>query len=41
MKSSFEELNHFITSITPVAAIAKTIIFIDNIDTAGKIAIHL
>lgn len=40
MRISFKELNYLVTSITLAAAISKTIIFSDNIDTVRKIAIH-
>lgn len=34
-------LDNLITLITPILAILKTIIFIDNIDIAKNIAIYL
>lgn len=41
IKPGFKELNHLITFITPVSAILKTKIFIDNINIARKTVIYL
>lgn len=41
MKLGFEELDHLVTSTTLAAVIPKIMIFIDNIDMARKITIHL
>lgn len=37
----FEKLDFLVTSITPISAIPKIMIFIDNINMAGKLATYL
>lgn len=41
IKLDFEKLDYFVTPTTPLTAILKTIIFDNNIDMTGKIAIYL
>lgn len=41
MKLGFDKFNHLLTSTTLIAAILKTMIFIDNNNTTRKIAIYL
>ncbi len=40
-KPGFKEFNFFVTLTTLALAIPKTIIFVDNIDTASKLTIYL
>lgn len=41
IKPDFEELDYLVTPIITIAAISKTLIFINNIDIAQKTAIYL
>lgn len=40
-KQDFEKLDFFVTPTTPASIIPKTIIFVNNINTAGKLVIYL